>query len=119
MTRPSSLAGKAATRRPFYQPRGDSFGWSIDYRPPEKKRLTSGRITTATPSAYNAFAVIPVGVVSPTLHVVIAPHVAGPFSSLSGKGDALMRSHAQGLLKPGIKRSQNAALTVPYVVAGL
>ena len=37
----------------------------------------------------------------------------------SGKGDAAIKSQALGLLNPGMKRSQTAALTVPYVVAGL
>jgi hypothetical protein len=37
----------------------------------------------------------------------------------SGKGDAAIKSHALGLLNPGMKRSQTPELTVPYVVAGL
>jgi len=36
--------------------------------------------------------------------------------SESGKGDEAIESAALGLLKPGMKRSQTPAFTVPYVV---
>src|SRR5581483_1216935 len=50
---------------------------------------------------------------------IIAPHLVEHLIAVSGKGDAVIKSHALGLLNPGMKRSQKAALTVPYVVAGL
>src|SRR6185437_14403187 len=50
---------------------------------------------------------------------IIAPYLVERWAAVSGKGDAAIKSHALGLLNPGMKRSQKAALTVPYVVAGL
>src|ERR1700758_858794 len=57
--------------------------------------------------------------------IELLEHRIGPFYGVdlsdeeSGNGDAAIKSHALGLLNPGRKRSQTAALTVPYVLAGL
>src|SRR4051812_31795381 len=52
-------------------------------------------------------------------HSITPRHDPEPCDRESGKGEAAIKSQALGLLNPGMKRSQTAALTVPYVVSGL